>query len=60
MPKVKSQKQWGKLGALMREGRITHGEFDKRVHGVDYSKLPDHVKKHKAQSRAAKLKRRSK
>ena len=57
MPKVKSRRQWAKFGAMMNEGEITRREFHKRVHGVKYSKLPDHTKKHKAMRRAAKLKK---
>jgi hypothetical protein len=31
MPKVKSVAQWRKMGALMRERKLTRGEFGKRV-----------------------------
>jgi hypothetical protein len=51
------------MGVLYRKHKISRSQledYNKGVSGAKYKALPDHVKKHKAQSRAAKLKRRSK
>jgi hypothetical protein len=58
-----SKSQFGMMGVLYRKHKISRSQledYNKGVSGAKYKALPDHVKKHKAQSRAAKLKRRSK
>ena len=57
---MKSQKQWGKFGAMMHSGEMTKKEFHKRVHGVKYSKLPKYAGNRDAQRRAAKTKKKRK
>ncbi len=57
MPVVASKAQWRKFGQLLDSGEITRTEFDKRVHGVNYKKLPGRIgmakKKRKGASKKA-------
>lgn len=43
----KSQKQFGKMGALYREGKISRKTLQDFNKGVDPDKLPKRVKKRK-------------
>jgi len=55
---AKSKSQWAKLAILRRKGKLSKAKFDEFTHGVDWHKLPQHVKSRKAQRRAAKTKKK--
>ena len=57
MPAV-SKAQWAKLAILRRKGKLSTAKFHKFTNGVDWHKLPEHAKAHKAQKRAAKFRKR--
>ena len=56
MPAFVSQAQVRKFGALVRQGKITQHEFEKRLAETgDISRLPEHVGIENARNRRAAL-----
>lgn len=43
---VKSKAQWAKLAVLRRQGKLSTKKFHEWVRGVNFKKLPKHVRKH--------------
>lgn len=58
MPRVKSKAQWAKFGAMMKRGEMSKAEFDRRVKGVDYDSLPEHVPARRPKKKGPKVRRK--